>query len=272
MNTFSEENIERIRLIAQKTRLKHKAMEWGVPPHYLIEKEGLDYGEYNLNSNGFIAKVTKTIKNVVKVIKAAIIIPERVILIDTDLHPSKKPFGQSHELGHENIPEHKEILYVCSEHDLNPEIRDEMEFEANVYASELLFPSPLMEPIYKNYPVSMETVLHLASLSGASIHSAAIRYVTTCKEESCLLILEKDKDGEGNEGLRLKRQIPSIGWWQKYKKLLADHQFFPPNHNLSLVVFSGNAEDVVKNTVTVGEQRFQVQTFYNKYIVLALLF
>lgn len=132
-------------------------MEWGVPPDYLIHKEGLDYAEYNLNSDGFISKITKTIKNIIKVIKAAIVIPERVILIDTDLHPSKKPFGQSHELGHHDIPEHKEILYVCSEADLNPQTRNEMEFEANVYASEILFPSPLMESIYKNYPVSMET-------------------------------------------------------------------------------------------------------------------
>jgi len=272
LNTFSDQNTERIKSIAQKTRYKHKAMEWGVPPSYFIKKEGLDYAEYNLNSNGFLARVTKTIKNIVKVIKAAIIIPERVILIDTTLHPAKKPFGQSHEFGHNDIPEHREILYVCSEQDLNPQTRDEMEFEANVYASELLLPSPLMEAIYKEYPIAMETILQLKNLSGASIHSAAIKYVTNCREECCLLILEVDNDEDGNSGLRLKRQIPSIGWWKRYKKLLQDFQFFPPKHNLSLVVFSGNAEDIEKNTVKVDKQEFQVHTFYNSYIVLALLF
>jgi hypothetical protein len=118
----------------------------------------------------------------------------------------------------------------------------------------------------------METILHLKSLSGASIHAAAIKYVKNCKEECCLLKLEIDTDQEGNSGLRLKDQIPSKGWWKKYKKLLQDSQFFPPTHNLSLVVFSGNAEDIVKNIVKVNKQEFQVHTFYNSYIVLALLF
>jgi hypothetical protein len=276
LNTFSEGNKERIRLLARQTRFKHKAMEWGVPPTYLIEKQGLDYGEYDLNDNGFWARAKNSIKNrikeIAKRIKAAIVVPERIVLIDTDLHPSKKPFGQGHELGHNEIPEHREILYVCSEHDLNPATREQMEFEANIFASELLFPTPLMESIYTTYPVSMETILHLNELSGASIHSAAIRYVIGCDKECCLLTLDAELDDKGNSGLRLKHITWSNPWWKKHKRLIADHQFFPPNHNLSLVVFSGQAEAIVKNTVTVGDERFNVHSFYNKYKVLALLF
>jgi hypothetical protein len=251
LNTFSEENIDRIRLLAQNTRTKHRAMEWGVPPEYLIKKEGLDYEEYNLNTNGFRAKVTATIKNLVKIIKAAIIPRERTILVDVDLHYAKKPFGQSHELGHNTIPEHREILYVCSEYDLNPQTRDEMEFEANVFASELIFPSPLMESIYKNYPLSMDTILQVKDLSKGSIHSAAIKYVAGAHQECCLLLLKRDQDEQGNDGLRLTKQIPSPPWWEKYGKLLQDDQFFPPQHNLSLVVFSGTFDDIVKNVLRV---------------------
>jgi Zn-dependent peptidase ImmA (M78 family) len=272
LDTFSNKNIERIKLFAQQIRLKHKAMEWGVPADYLIKKEGLDYAEYNLSDNSFLSRVKKTYKKIAKVIKAAILIPEKVVLIDYDLHHAKKPFGQSHELGHNTIPEHKDILMVCSEHDLSPQTRDEMEFEANMFASEILFPSPLMDSIYKNYPVAMETILQVAELSGASIHSAAIRYVKNCNQECCLLLLKVDTDGEGNKGLRLKDQIPSPAWWSKHKKLLADKQFFPPDHNLSLVVFSGKLENIVKNTLKVEELRFQVHTFYNTYMVFALLF
>lgn len=273
MNTYSEENKERIKLLAQETRLRYDAMEWGVSPQYLIVKEGLAYEEYNLNDESFLKKITNKIKEITKVIKAAIIIKEQVVLIDTDLHHAKKPFGQSHELGHYIIPEHKEILYVCSEADLNPLVRLEMEYEANIFASELLFPSPLMDSIYYNFPLSMETIIYLSKISSASIHSSAIRYVSACKGECCLLVLEKAQDDDENDGLTLTKQIPSPAWWNKYNKLLEDYQFFPACHNLSLIVFSGQSDDIIKNSVTVGDShRFQVHTFYNRYIVLALLF
>lgn len=258
--------------LAQEIRFKHRAMEWGVPLSYLIKKEGLDYNEFNLNSKGFKAIIKKSYKKIVKIIKAALLIKDKIVLIDTELHPKKKPFGKAHELGHHAIPEHREILYVCSEHDLNPQTRREMEFEANVFASEILFPSPLMDSIYKDYPVSMETILQLANLSHASFHSAAIRYVVTSDKECCLLILETDSIDEENEGLRLKRQIYSKSWWKKYGNLIRRDQFFPANHNLSLIVFSGNAEAIVKNTVRVRDLKFQVHTFYNNYNVFALLF
>jgi len=86
-------------------------MEWEVPIDFLLKKEGLQYEEYNLNEEGFLKKyITSPIKKIVQVIKAAIIVREKVILVDKDLHYAKKPFAQVHELGHNTIPEHKEIL------------------------------------------------------------------------------------------------------------------------------------------------------------------
>ncbi|MFX1295511.1 MAG: hypothetical protein ACFFD2_11770, partial [Promethearchaeota archaeon] len=136
----------------------------------------------------------------------------------------------------------------------------------------ILFPSRLMDSIYKDYPISMETILQLANLSNASFHSAAIRYVEANDKECCLLILVTDYIDEEKEGLRLKQQICSKPWWRKYGNLIRRDQFFPANHNLSLVAFSGNVESIVKNTVNVKDLKFQVHTFYNNYNVFALLF
>jgi len=128
--------------------------------------------------------MSRSVIRIAKKVKAAILIRRGVVLVDRFLHHAKKPFGQAHELGHHIIPEHGAILYVCDEHDLSPKTRAEMEFEANIFASEMLFPSPLMESIYKDYPLSMDTILQLHQLANASIHSAAIRYVTGSPEGS----------------------------------------------------------------------------------------
>jgi hypothetical protein len=275
LDTFSYENQLRIRSLAWNLRTKHDATEWGVSPVDLITETGLDYEEYNLRDKGLIRKIKIGVKKIAERIRAALIVREQVVLIDSDLHKAKKPFGQGHELGHNVIPEHREILYVCSEADLNPLTRAQMEFEANVFSSEILHPTPLMSKLHKEYPVSMETVLLLHQLSRASIHSSAIRYVNSCDKECCLLTLEVEKDEEGNSGLRLKGQIWSEPWHQRFRrKIIEDNQFFPPTHNLSLIAFSGGIQEIIKNTVRLvnDDITFQAHTFYNGFIVIALLF
>ena len=226
------------------------------------------------HGRGFLNKISEGIKKISKKIKAALILKEGVVLIDTHLHPSKKAFGQGHELGHHQIPEHKAILYVCSEADLDPRTRIEMEFEANVYSSEILIPSPLLEKVYKEYPLSMETILMLANFSGASIHASALKYVSSCTHRCCLLILEADQDDEGKPGLRMKQQIWSPAWGKEYRrKIIGDKQFFPHTHNLSIVAFSGQSGDVIKNTITIRntDKSFNAHTFFNGYTAFALL-
>lgn len=274
MDTFSEGNQRRIQRLADQLRTKHDAMSWEVTPNELIRLEGIHYQEYNLNEEGFIAKITRRLKAITEKVKAILVVREATVLVDKHLHPAKKPFGQSHELGHHAIPEHKEILYVCSEEDLNPKTRKEMEFEANVFASEILLPFQLMKNIYEEYPLSMETILLLKQLSNSSYHSAAIKYVSGSDKECCLLILSPEKDTKGNLGLRLDRQIWSRPWRNRYKKkIIGDRQFLSAEHNLSKVVFSDNPEVIVNNTVRLKNPDLVLgaQTFFNQYIVLALL-
>lgn len=104
MGTFEESNIERIKSIAIDVRVKHKAMDWNIPPVYLINKEGLDYGQYDLTESTFTQKFLRFGKTIINKIKAVIFVREKTVLIDCSLHDSKKPFGKAHELGHHSIP------------------------------------------------------------------------------------------------------------------------------------------------------------------------
>jgi Zn-dependent peptidase ImmA (M78 family) len=276
LNTFSRENIDRINRLAQNVRIKNDAMEWGVSPEFFIEREGLQCSEYNLNEEGFFRKYIKTpLMKIGQLIKAAIIIKEKVVLIDEDLHHAKKPFGKLHELGHHVILEHREIFYVCSEHDLRPDTRREIEFEANVFASELLCPSALLKSIHTEYPLCMETVMQLKQLSSGSIHASAIKYVTTSDKECCLLILHRDGDEEHNPGLRLERQICSETWVRKYGgKCFEEQQFLPQDHVISRAAFFVSMNDIYKGTVSLRDTKtvFRFNSIYNSYKLFALVF
>ena len=153
--------------------------------------------------------------------------------------------------------------------------RKEMEYEANIFSSETLFPSPLMKNIYKEYPLCFETILQLRTLSGASIHASAIRYVKTNNRECCLLILKPEKNSDGRDELRLTSQLWSSQWHNIYKqRIIVDNQIFPANHALSQIAFSVLENNIAKTSVTLREReiKFQAHTFFNGYLVFALIF
>ena len=276
MDTFSEDNINRIKSYANDLRIKHNAMDWGAYPPFFMKKEGLFYAEYDLSNGSILRKyITEPLRKIISCIKAAIVVPERLVLVDEDLHHAKKSFGQAHELGHHIIPEHREIFYVCSEHDLAPQTRIGMEFEANIFASEILYPSQLMNNINRDYPLAMETILQLSQLSKGSVHSSAIHYVQTSAVECCLLILESKLDPEGSSCLTLKSQISSTPWVRKFgPQFFGKGQVFSENHVLAKQVFASSREDISKGNIqmTNSKEIFQFHAFYNSYIVLVLVF
>jgi len=275
LDTFSQENKERIKLISVKTRMKYDAMEWGITPLDLIEKAGLHHEEYDLTDKSIFGRIKEKVKNITEKIRAVLFVKEKAIVTDSDLHNAKKPFTNSHEFGHDQIPEHKEILYVCSEVDLNPETRRQMEFEANVFAAELLFPSPLMEKIYENYPLSIDTIMFLRDVSKASITSAAIKYISECPSECCLLILvPKVKDGVCN-GVKIQRPIFSESWYGKYKRsFFCNSTSYSADHIFSKSAVISEVAEVRKTDICDKQTGliFKCEVVYNGYDSLALIY
>ncbi|MBN1930232.1 MAG: ImmA/IrrE family metallo-endopeptidase [Desulfobacterales bacterium] len=270
MDTFSDKNLERIQSAACDLRIKHRAMEWEISAEKLIGLEGLSYKECDLSHKDFLTKINPCAKK----IKAALLTEEKTIFTDRTLYSAQKRFGQAHELGHHVMPAHNEIFYACSETDLNPITRVKHEFEANRFATELLFPQPLMQAIYENDDLSMETILRLADLSNTTILSSAMRYINGSDKKCCLLIMSIDKDAEGNPGLRLKGQIASHPWEKNYsREMISNFQFFPYNHNLSKGTTSQEIGSVFSTSVKLADanRSFQAQTVFNGFNVFALL-
>lgn len=119
----------------------------------------------------------------------------------------------------------------------------------------------------------MDTILYLSKISGGSIHSAALKYVSSSKKECCLLILEKCTDENDNIGLEITKQVPSEVWVKKNgPKLIGEGQFLPKAHTLCVVAFS--SDDINKGDINITntEKNFHFESFYNSYLVFALLF
>lgn len=250
-------------------RKRHGALDWGASIDDLIAGEGLSQGKFSLSSPlpAGIGGIREALERTPKKVKALLSVKEQVILLAHELPQTKSPFAKGHELGHSSLRWHREILYVCDEHDLSRQTREQMEWEANLFSAEVLLPEPLVDQVCGTYDISMQTVLLLHEWSGASIESSAIRFVERHPKECALLVLDDTLGPDDKPGLTLTRKILSknaVGTLGA----LTRRQFFNSNHNLfaaSRDIGTGSTELVVRN------ERFAVSILNNSYRVLALV-
>lgn len=109
----------------------------------------------------------------------------------------RRRFSIAHELAHYHIPTHERTPGACEEYDLhaNEDFRDEVEWEANSFAAELLMPRTFFRRDSKDREVSFETVYDLASddLYRVSATAAAIRLVEITRESCALVAMENQE-------------------------------------------------------------------------------
>lgn len=259
-----------VQQVAVDLRQRQGAMDWQARIDDLIAGEGLTQDTFTPYGVGRVfGLIRSAIQKTAKKVKAVIAVKEKIILVAHDLHQTKTPFAKGHELGHSALPWHREILYVCDEHDLSPNTRDQMEFEANTFSAEVMLPSPLLDTVYGLYETSMDTPLLLHQWTGASIEMCALRYVERHPDECALLTLDELRDTEGAPQLKLSRKCLSPRGARSKLGSLTRGQTFASNH--SLYVNSRVSSITTRAGLVVDEQRYSVSLFNNTYRVLALV-
>jgi hypothetical protein len=260
---------ETVREAAATFRRTHGALDWSAKVDDLIKLKG--YGQEVYRPRGGVAEwLKRQIKAVTKKVLALVSVKEQLILISDELPQPRVPFAKAHELGHAVLPWHNAIFWACDEHDLMPGTRDQLEFEANTFASEIIFPDALMQPFRTNYPVSLETVLLLKQTSGGSIEAAAYAYVRNHPEKVVLVVLDHVKDEEGNSaGLKIVRRTFSPPGVRSALSDIEKVQTFAPGH--VFVELSRTRNTVHHCKCSMGEHRFDATVFNNSYKTFVLI-
>ena len=115
---------------------------------------------------------------------AAVLINEHIA------YYGKKRFTIGHEIGHFCLPSHVKTEYECRTADIETFKSDkEEEFEANVFASELLFPTQDAVEILKKKEVSMQLSKDIAEKYGLSLCAAARKLVEKTEYDTCAIAL-----------------------------------------------------------------------------------
>lgn len=265
-----------VREAAVEFRKKHNALDWSVSVDDMIGLQGYVQDKYKpLSFSNFGEWLASAVNRAAKRVKALVSVKEKVILVATDLHERRVPFAKAHEMGHVVLPWHRDILYVCDEHDLSPSTQAQLEFEANTFASELLLPKELLDPIYSQFPSSLQTVMIVQELSGASIEASAIAYVKHHPGVCALLTLEEIAEVEGapvDENaprLRLVRKKLSQAAVNSPLATLARDQTFTSRH--VLFTASRSMGTVETTRIRLGDQVYSATVANNTYKIFCLM-
>lgn len=113
----------------------------------------------------------------------------REIWVKPDLHPSKRRFVISHEIGHAIIPAHRQsFAYIDDKDRMPPFARELFEREANQAAIEILMQGGQASEEFDSSTPSMSEICRIAGAFGASIIATA-RYVVENSHRPVALVV-----------------------------------------------------------------------------------
>jgi hypothetical protein len=131
-------------------------------------------------------------------------VPSGEIYLDHSQHENKKKFIKLHETGHGFLP-HQRKMYEYMEDgllELDPEIEDLFEREANNFAVEILFQLDKFEKMAADYEISIKAPIDLSGKFGSSIYAGMRRYVKTHFAPLALAVYDLPKE---DQQFRLRR-------------------------------------------------------------------
>ena len=116
------------------------------------------------------------------------------IMINTAIkYESRKSFTIAHEIGHAEIPHHKDHEYQCVSESIGMGSGKSLEREANEFAAELLMPASFIVEQVQKSGIGLSLIKSIADKCETSLTSSAIRYIKYCPDIAVLVVSEDGK-------------------------------------------------------------------------------
>lgn len=195
------------------------------PVERLLEYRKLSREEKHI---GILGQVFRSIRRVGRKILGLLDVPARYIAVDPDLHPKRQSFLTYHEIGHDALPWHREILVVTSEWDLSHHVRTIFEAEANRFAGHAIFQLEHMATGYRGRRLRMADLGALAASYRASLSATARQYVIV-QDLPAALLVGKPTGSEGARGIRFCDGVANDAFAEEFGRRLLGSGVRPPH-------------------------------------------
>lgn len=178
-------------------------------------------------------------------------------------------FSLFHEIAHYVIPEHMEKFYLCSDENMSERTIFTLEAEANRLAADFIYQKNTFTEEANDYSIKSKSIFMLKDKYDASYESVSRRFIERHILPCALAVYDKDKDG--NWGIAYTVASP-IFKERFFSKIIKDEK----NPKIKEIQQTHDIKDSIEDTINIeivgkGKHEFDVEYFYNKYKVFALI-
>jgi Zn-dependent peptidase ImmA (M78 family) len=124
---------------------------------------------------------------------------ERLIIVDEGAHAASKPFIKLHETAHVYMPHQRQAFGMMMDcrHTLDPDVKQLFEYEANAFASEVLFQADGFTVEAEDHTFGLKVPMRLSKKYGSSVYASIRRYVVRNSRCCAVVVLEPPEFADG---------------------------------------------------------------------------
>lgn len=139
----------------------------------------------------FGERAANLVKSAIEKVRGIFDVQEDLIHVDTTVAESKQNFLKLHEAGHKHIPHQSKLFRWIQDCDksLSPDVSDQFEREANIFASVVLFQDGRFAEMAADSAFSIKVPLALSKKFGASAYASMREYVRRSDRACAVIVL-----------------------------------------------------------------------------------
>ena len=208
-------------------------------------------------------------------VQAMLNMGEKAITFKDGLPLQKKRWGMLHEVGHEFLPWHRELLYYCSFLDLPSKQLLELEVEADMFAAEAFFFGRQFIDLVNKEGFGITSAIALVDEKfKTSYQSALVRMVEDSDIPCCLLVWRNGDELSDPVGL-FKHEVHYFVRSKEFR--LYSNPKKVPSDEVIAKLFSDPSEGVVYHKLIITHDNgleliAEAESFCNGYNVFSLVY
>lgn len=246
-STLSTQEYARVRQEAEKLLRAAGALgQFPTPVSVVMDAGKVTLAVEDVLNEGFVRtmrrKAGKALKSALSKVLGLFDARERLVFIDRAVQAAKQTFLKLHETAHAVLPWQRSLYAVVEdgEQELDPDIAELFDREANVFATEVLFQLDSFTREAADYDFGIRTPLKLQRKYGSSAYAAIRRYVSKNHRDCVLLVLDPPEFTDG-DGFRasLRRPVASPSFKMKFGDLNWPSCFTPGDEIGAMVPVNG---------------------------------